>query len=113
MLAQKSSRRHRSPLIFVSTSFPHLSRSRFAFWFEWGTLWILASDAQGRLAKESVRSQYDGTLFHKIEERRKMEEKARAVGKEGEVKGTRPFVKLALAGRGARNAEQVVGVKEE
>jgi hypothetical protein len=54
--------------------------TRFAFFFEWGTLWLLAADSEGRLTKETIRSQYDGSLFYKIEEAEKAK-KVRAGGK--------------------------------
>ncbi|KAI9020572.1 Caleosin-domain-containing protein [Hyaloraphidium curvatum] len=49
----------------------------FAFFFEWGTLWFLCADPQGRLTKEDVGAQYDGTLFYRIEADRNAMLKAR------------------------------------
>lgn len=80
--------------------------------FEWGFLYMLAADANGIVSKESIRGQFDGSLFYKIAEqnaqltKQKQDEASQARALKQKVAQT-----VAAAKQAAK--EQIAHVKKE
>lgn len=48
-----------------------------AMFLEWGALWLIAADKEGFVSKETIRSQYDGSLWYKLAEREEQTKRTR------------------------------------